>query len=133
MGLYGQLGDNWLAAAGAAVNHLDYVCPMLYDFPECNAYNTFVPVIDQKIAAMANAGIPRSKMILGFMTRVSGQTYVNASPVQVARDVLAYAHNTYPGIRGAFLWEDGRDSANTDPQQWAWHRGSGADVRAWTT
>jgi len=112
MGLYGSLGSQWLAAAQAHNGRYDYAAPMLYDFPEAGD-SRLTQVTKDKISYMQSGGIPVSKIIVGFMCRVTGESYPNASPVSVADAAYRAAKAQYPELRGAFIWESAREARDS--------------------
>jgi len=114
MGLYGSLGEQWLQAAQAHNGRYDYAASMLYDFEQA-ADSRLNGVTTDKIDYMAGGGIPRSKMIMGYALRVTGESYPNSSPPSVALAAIQYAWSARPGIRGAFIWESAREQRNDPP------------------
>jgi hypothetical protein len=112
-GLYGTYTATWMALAAALGSNMDYIAPMLYDFPEARDSRLNAVTI-QKCDILAAAGIPQSKWIMGYMLRAAstGDSY-NASTPQVILDAYNGALVKYPNIRGAFLWEQYLDSQNT--------------------
>lgn len=105
-GLYDSYTATWMALYNAMSANVDYVAPMLYDFPESRD-SRLTQIAVQKCDVMAAASIPQSKMILGFMCRSTagtGDGYPASTP-QVTLDAYNAAKAKYPNIRGAFIWE----------------------------
>jgi chitinase len=123
-GLYGVYTANWMALATALGSSYDYMAPMLYDFPEARD-SRLNAVSVQKCDIMAAAGIPQSKMILGFMCRPPSDPAYNASTPQVTLDAYKAVKNVYPNIRGAFIWEQYIEGLNS----YGWTRLTGKFIR----
>lgn len=113
-GLYGSYTARWMALTQALGDGYDLIAPMLYDFPEA-ADSRLTAVALDKCRVMKAAGIPESKMILGFMTAPPGGRPNCSTPALTAAAWRA-CKAAFPGLRGAFLWEDGIDNSNG----WAW-------------
>jgi hypothetical protein len=126
MGLYGDLQTKWLSAARVLGDRVDYCAPMLYDFPEAGDSRQTGVALD-KVRTMVAGGIPASKILLGFMCRVQGEAYANASPVEVADAAWRAAKARYPDLRGAFIWETAREAR--DPRGWPFTRTTLRTVR----
>lgn len=122
-GLYGDHTARWMSLARALGTDMTYMAPMLYDFYQAGT-SELSGVAQDKCKIMKDAGIPESKMILGFMT-LPDQNYrdaqgrLKASTVQITQDAYNATKRAYPGCRGAFHWEDGIDASHN----WAWTRG----------
>ena len=120
---YGELHRaKWMAVAKALGSNYDYMAPMLYDFPEANQSN-YGAVCVAKCDIMAAAGIPQSKMILGFMMKPPAESYPNASDSwQKTRD----AYNAGEGQVREPAWrvhvgrqDHGRPRTGTGRPTWA--------------
>ena len=127
MGLYGQLGNDWLAAAQQGGANVDYCAPMLYDFPEAGD-SRLTQVAQDKINFLTGGGIDVHKIVLAFMLRVAGESYPNASPPAVADTAFRTAKANNPRLRGAFVWETSRE--NRDNPNWQFTRNTGAFIRS---
>lgn len=125
VGLYDVWTARWTQFMVAAGANADFLAPMLYDFPEAGD-SRLSAVAVQKCDAMAAAGVPQSKMILGFMMRPNAG-YTNATPtVQLCTDAWNAVKAKYPNVRGGFVWEDLISVA----RNWDWVRGTGAAIAA---
>lgn len=124
-GLYGDHTAKWMSLAKALGSNFDYMAPMLYDFPEANQSN-YGAVCINKCDIMAAAGIPQSKMILGFMCKPPSENYPNSSDSwQKTRDAYNAVTAKYPNLRGAFIWEDKIMVARS----WDWTNNMGAVIK----
>lgn len=104
-GLYGSYTAAWISLASALDDSLDYIAPMLYDFPEAGD-SRLTGVAVNKCDVLTGGGIDPHKIILGFMPRPAGQAYPNATPnPQLILDAYNAAVAKYPTLRGAFVWE----------------------------
>lgn len=121
-GLYGEHTEKWLSVARLLGNDYDYMAPMLYDFPEAGD-SRLNAVAVTKVQTMLAGGVPLNKQILGFMLRPDAG-YVNSSPASVMLSAWKTVKAQYPGIRGAFIWEDKIEAA----QGWAATRTLGVHV-----
>ncbi len=123
---YGEHTAKWMAVAKALGSNYDYMAPMLYDFPEANQSN-YGAVCVAKCDIMAAAGIPQSKMILGFMMKPPAESYPNASDSwQKTRDAYNAVKAKYANLRGAFMWEDKIMVA----RGWDWTTNMGPVIKA---
>ena len=119
-----------MAVAKALGSNFDYMAPMLYDFPEANQSN-YGAVCVAKCDIMAAAGIPQSKMILGFMMKPPAENYPNASDSwQKTRDAYNAVKAKYPNLRGAFMWEDKIMAARDGTGRPTWARSSRPDGKS---
>ena len=122
-GLYGPHTARWLSLARTLGDRYTYMAPMLYDFPEAGDSRLTGVALD-KCRIMIDGGVPEGKIVLGFMTRRGH--YPNSTPgPQLTIDAWRACLARYPGIRGAFHWEDSIDQANG----WAWARQAGPVIR----
>jgi chitinase len=124
-GLYQPWTDRWMSFMKAAGNNVDYIAPMLYDFPEAGDSRLSAVAVN-KCDVIVNAGIPASKIILGFMMRPNA-SYLNATPSpSLTTAAWQAAKAKHPGVRGVFVWEDKIEAANN----WWFTRATGAAVKA---
>ena len=105
-GLYSPHTTRWMALAQALGSDMDYMAPMLYDFPEAGDSRLTSVALD-KCNTMSAAGIPDSKMILGFMLRPPAESYPNSTPTTtLMTNAINAVKAARPNLRGAFIWED---------------------------
>lgn len=124
-GLYGEHTARWMSAAQLLGDDFDYMSPMLYDFIEASDSRLTAVSLD-KCNTMAAAGIPDSKMMLGFMCRPY-PAYTNASPTpQITIDAYNAVKAARPNLRGAFIWED----LIENDKNWQWVRAAGPIIRS---
>ncbi len=123
VGLYTPHTARWLDLANALGPTMDYMAPMLYDFPEAIDSRLTAVSLD-KVQIMMDSGIPINKQMLGYMQRPSAN-YQASSP-QVIREAFTEVKRRHPGIRGAFLWEDKIETA----EGWSAARALGPLVRS---
>lgn len=122
-GLYGTHTARWMSLGRAMGNRYKFMAPMLYDFPEAGDGRLTAVALD-KCRIMKAGGVPEDKMILGFMTRWG--VYPNSTPgAQLCIDAYKACKKAYPGLRGAFHWEDDIDRKNN----WAWALNIGPVIR----
>jgi hypothetical protein len=123
-GLYSTYTADWTNLAVALGSNYDYIAPMLYDFPEARD-SRLTAVAINKCDVMVAAGIPQSKIILGFMCRPPSDPSYNASTPQVTLDAYKGAAAKYPSLRGAFIWEQYIEGLNN----YGWTRLTGKYIR----
>jgi len=109
--LFGNRTAAWTGCVKAMIDaghNPAYLGIMCYDFVEATD-SRLTPVVQQKVQACLSAGIPQSKVMIGFMQAPSPGYPASTIPlIQAAWDA---AESQWSGLRGAFHWDQSIDAS----------------------
>ena len=101
---------DWAVSMGPALDLFGY---QFYDFPEANDTAFLTSYIKMRVDEAVNLGIPASKLLIGCITypQYSG----GHNTAEVYRDIFKAEEQTYPDLRGVYIWETSLDKLDN------WH------------
>lgn len=104
--LYDPHTATWLSLARALGSTMDYMAPMLYDFPEARDAAQLKAISLSKVRTMIDGGVPVEKQLLGYMLIPKSSPGYSASTPDAIRGAYAAVRASYPKHQGLFIWED---------------------------